>query len=83
MTVMGQWLGGPYFESLRSKGIPNTAGPQSSHVLWTRSYWLGGVMGGYVDTGFYNGIAYEGFSSPLVVLEGKAYYSIQNPPRYG
>jgi outer membrane protein assembly factor BamB len=83
MTVMGQWLGGSYFESLRSKGIPNTAGPQSSHVLWTRSYWLGGVMGGYVDTGFYNGIAYEGFSSPILVLEGKAYYSIQNPPRYG
>ena len=32
---------------------------------------------------YYNGIAYEGFSSPLLVLEGKAYYSDQHPPRYG
>ena len=83
MTVMGQWLGGAYYESLRAKGLPNTDGPQSSHVLWSRSYWLGGVMGGYTDTSFYNGIAYEGFSSPILVLEGKAYYSTQNPPRYG
>jgi outer membrane protein assembly factor BamB len=83
-VAMGQWLGGTYFESiLRSRGIPNQEGPESSHILWTRSYWLGGIMGGYVDTAYYNGIAYEGFSSPLVVLEGKAYYSVQNPPRYG
>ena len=82
-VAMGQWLGGPYYETLRSRGIPNQEGPESSHVLWSESNWLGGIMGGYDDTGYYNGIAYEGFSSPLLVLEGKAYYSVQNPPRYG
>jgi outer membrane protein assembly factor BamB len=83
-TVMGQWLGGAYYEGLRSKGIPYTAGPESSHILWTRSMWSGGIMGGQTgDIAYYNGIAYEGFASPLVVLEGKAYYPIQNPPRYG
>ncbi len=83
-VAMGQWLGGTYYESqLRTRGIPNQEGPESSHILWSSSNWLGGIMGGYDDTGYYNGIAYEGFSSPLLVLEGKAYYSVQNPPRYG
>jgi hypothetical protein len=83
-VAMGQWLGGNYYETqLRQRGLPNQEGPESSHVLWSTSSWLGGIMGGYDDTGYYNGIAYEGFSSPLIVLEGKAYYSDQHPPRYG
>jgi outer membrane protein assembly factor BamB len=82
-AVMGQWLGGSYYEGLRSTGIPNTAGPESSHILWTRSEWSGGTMGGFGDVAYYNGIAYEGFSSPLVILEGKAYYPVQNPPDQG
>ena len=82
-TAMGQWLGGAYYEGLRSKGIPYTTGPESSHILWTTSYWSGGTMGGYGDVAYYNGIAYEGFGSPKLVLEGKAYYPVQTPPRYG
>ncbi|MCL2431217.1 hypothetical protein [Candidatus Bathycorpusculum sp.] len=82
--AMGQWLGGAYYESLREKGIKNQAGPESSHILWTRSYTTGGVMGGPTeDQGYYTGIAYEGFSSPMLVLDGKAYYSIRYPPWYG
>jgi len=83
-NLMGEWLGGAYYESLRTWGIPNTEGPTSSHVLWSRSYWSGGIIGGQSgDSAFYNGIAYEGFSSPLVVLEGKAYYADMNPPYFG
>jgi outer membrane protein assembly factor BamB len=82
-VAMGQWLGGPSYENMRATGIPNTQGVASSHILWTAPYWTGGVMGGFDDTSYYNGIAYEGFSSPIVVLEGKAYYSVQNPPRQG
>jgi outer membrane protein assembly factor BamB len=82
-AVMGQWLGGAYYESLRTLGVPHQAGPESSHILWTRSMWSGGVMGGFGDNGYYNGVAYEGFGSPQLVLEGKAYYPVQNPPRYG
>jgi outer membrane protein assembly factor BamB len=82
-TAMGQWLGGSYYENLRSKGIPYTTGPESSHILWTTSYWSGGTMGGFGDVAYYNGIAYEGFGSPKLVLEGKAYYPVQTPPRYG
>ncbi len=82
-VAMGQWLGGPSYENMRTTGIPNTQGIESSHILWTAPYWTGGIMGGFDDTAYYNGIAYEGFSSPLIVLEGKAYYSVQNPPRQG
>ncbi len=83
-VAMGQWLGGSWYETqLRARGIPNQEGPESSHILWSTSSWVGGTMGGYQDDAYYNGIAYEGFSSPLIVLEGKAYYSDQHPPRYG
>jgi hypothetical protein len=40
-------------------------------------------MGGFGDVAYYNGVAYEGFSSPQVVLEGKGYYPVMNPPDQG
>jgi outer membrane protein assembly factor BamB len=84
-AIMGQWLGGTYYETnLRARGIPNQEGPESSHILWSRSIWTGGIMGGgYDDVAYYNGIAYEAFSSPMIALDGKTYYSVQSPPRYG
>jgi outer membrane protein assembly factor BamB len=82
-AVMGQWLGGAYYETLRTTGIPNQSGPLSSHILWTRSEWSGGVEGGFIDRAYYNGIAYEGFSSPQVILDGRAYYPVMNNPRQG
>jgi len=75
-AVMGQWLGGPYYEALRRLGVPYTTGPESSHILWTRSAWSGGTMGGQSgDKSYYTGSAYEGFGSPMLVLDGRAYYS--------
>ena len=83
-AIMGQWLGGAYYDALKERGIPNTAGPESSHILWSRSEWSGGIMGGQSgDIGYYTGIAYEQYSGPQIVLEGRAYYSVQQPPRYG
>jgi hypothetical protein len=83
-AIMGQWLGQPWDTTLsRTTGVPNQAAVLSPHVLWTRPYWTGGIMGGYGDTAFYNGIAYETFSSPLVCLNGRGYYAVSNPPRQG
>jgi hypothetical protein len=87
-AVMGQWLGGAAFESiatgLRVTGIPYTSGPESSHILWSRSEWSGGTMGGQSgDVGYYTGIAYEQYCGPQIVLDGRAYYSVEQPPRYG
>jgi hypothetical protein len=84
MYAMGQWLGGAYYEGLRERGIKNQVGPESSHILWTRPYTTGGIMGGpNEDVAYYSGVAYEGFSSPMLVLDGKAYYSVRYPPWYG
>ena len=86
---MGQWLGGPAFEATATGyrlhgGIPNQQGPASSHILWTRSVWSGGTMGGNSnDTGYYTGIAYQQYNGPNIVLEGKAYYSVSQPPNQG
>jgi hypothetical protein len=83
-AVMGQWLGQPWDTTLsRTIGVQNQAAVLSPHVLWTRPAWTGGVMGGFDDASFYNGIAYESFSSPLVCLDGMGYYSVNNPPRQG
>jgi hypothetical protein len=82
--VMGQWLGQPWDTKLsQTVGVPNQDPVLSPHILWTRPAWTGGVMGGYGDASFYNGIAYETFSSPLICLDGMGYYSVNNPPRQG
>jgi len=86
--TMGQWLSGDAFDNkytgLRVRGIPYTTGPESSHILWTRPVWSGGVMGGqFNDVGYYTGIAYEQYCGPQIVLDGKAYYSVEQPPRGG
>ena len=83
-AVMGQWLGQPWDTTLsRTIGVQNQEAVLSPHVLWTRPAWTGGVMGGYGDASFYNGIAYESFSSPLICLDGMGYYSVNNPPIQG
>jgi hypothetical protein len=83
-AVMGQWFGQPWDTTLsRTVGVQNQEAVLSPHVLWTRPAWTGGVMGGYGDASFYNGIAYETFSSPMVCLNGMGYYAVNNPPRQG
>ena len=64
---------------------PYTTGPESAHILWTRPYWLGGLMGGqYGDFSYYTGMSYEQFGLvPPIILNGKLYYNVQTPPRYG
>jgi outer membrane protein assembly factor BamB len=82
-AVMGQWLGQPWDNTLRTLGVQNQEALLSPHILWTHPDWSGGIMGSYVDTSFYNGIAYEGFSSPLICLDGMGYYAQDNSPIQG
>ena len=63
---------------------PYSTGPESAHVLWTRPYWSGGVMGGQTGAiAYYGGISYEGYGSPIMIMEGKLWYAQLTPPRYG
>jgi hypothetical protein len=84
-SVMGQWLGGP-----TNPGRINdyTQGPESSHILWARPVWLGGVMGGQVGESsiqreYYTGQSYEGYGGPSLIVDGKIFYSVGQPPAYG
>lgn len=52
-------------------------GPLSAHVLWTSSYWSGGVMDEkFPAIGYYTGTSYEGFGNPTIIEEGKIYYAV-------
>lgn len=62
-----------------------STGPSTAHVMWTRPYWDGGIMGGESgDIGYYTGLSYETFGlAPPIILNGRLYYNVQTPPRYG
>ena len=84
-SIMGQWLAGP-----TNPGRINdyTTGPESSHVLWSRPVWLGGVMGGQIGESsiqreYYTGQSYESYGSPNLIVDGKIFYSVGQPPAYG
>jgi hypothetical protein len=84
-VIMGQWLGGA-----DNPGRINeySTGPESAHIMWSRPYWDGGVMGassiGYAgDYSYYNAISYDTPNGPGIILNGKVYYGIYMPPRYG
>ena len=59
-------------------------GPGSAHVMWTIPYWEGGIMGGQAgSTSYYTGRSYETFGNGMIVLNGKLYYNVLAPPRFG
>jgi hypothetical protein len=62
---------------------PYSTGPESAHVMWAREYWAGGIMGGQNGESYYNGQSYEIYWNTPIILNGKFYYSVQTPPRYG
>jgi hypothetical protein len=88
--IAGNWLnagdteaGAPGAGPTR-KYNPYSEGPESAHIMWAREFWAGGVMGGQTgDAGYYTGQSYELFWDPATILNGKLYYSVQTPPRYG
>ena len=89
--VAGQWLGGaaqengPWvLQAVQLVSFGYGAGPESSHVLWTRPYWSGGIMDTHTNTtSYYTGLSYESYGSPSIILDGKIYYTVQTPPRFG
>jgi hypothetical protein len=65
-----------------------TEGPESSHILWTRPFWTGGVMGGSAQAnlgsaGYYSGQSYENFGGPRIIMNGKMYYKVGVNPIEG
>jgi len=50
-------------------------GPESAHILWTKPYYLGGIMDErYGITGYQTG-HYQGMSFEAIVINGQIYYN--------
>jgi hypothetical protein len=84
-TIAGNWL-----NAADTPGRINdyTQGPESSHILWTRPFWTGGVAGGggnvnFGPVGYYSGQSYENFGGPSIIMNGKMYYSVAVNPIEG
>jgi hypothetical protein len=92
-TIMGEWFNAAELNQFGNGGRynPYTTGPASAHILWTSPYWDGGTAGGVAGLGqggnavsYYSGQSYEGYGSqPYMILNGKAYVSVQTDPREG
>ena len=90
-AITGNWLSagdtGPGAPGTNSttRINPFSNGPESAHIIWTRPYWLGGLMGGqFGDFSYYTGMSYEQFGlNPPIILNGKLYYNVLTPPRFG
>ena len=76
----GNWLGGAHEQPLGAAGGTSTRlvqgeGPESAHVLWSKPYYIGGIMEeGFNQTGYMTG-HYQGLSWTAIVLNGKVWYS--------
>ena len=69
---------------------PYSTGPATSHVLWTKPWFNGGIAGGVStvnssspDNSYYSGQSYENLGGPTIVLNGKIYWVSQTNPREG
>jgi outer membrane protein assembly factor BamB len=55
---------------------PLNKGPDSAHVLWTKSMYFGGIIGEqYGDSAFFSGLSYEQYFKPPVIIAGRLYYN--------
>jgi hypothetical protein len=75
-SIAGNWLGD-------GAGNPNTKGPESAHIVWTKPITFGGVASGVNNDAFYTGLSYESYWSPPLIINGVLYYNTPNPPMYG
>ena len=58
--------------------------PNSGHIVWTKPIAFGGLVDGrFGDISFYDGLSYEGFFGPPIIINGVLYYNTAIPPEYG
>jgi hypothetical protein len=62
---------------------PYTTVPNTAHIMWIKSNVYGGVIGGATDKMYYTGSAYRRELQPPVVISGRLFYKVMDPPRMG
>ena len=82
--VAGNWLGGAAQNFESTSNFAYGPGPESAHIMWTRPFWAGGVMDTrFGNNAYYNGMDYEEYWRTPIIINGKLYYNVETPPRYG
>jgi outer membrane protein assembly factor BamB len=76
-SIASNWLGSP---QIVGKFQPDGIAPNSPHIMWTKPFEFGGVVGGSQTSvpgvNYYTGLSYEGkFTNPLI-LYGRLYYDL-------
>jgi hypothetical protein len=83
-NAAGNWLAGAAQTNGATTNYAYGSAPESPHILWARPYWSGGIMDTRTgDIGYYTGMSYESYGTPIIIMEGKLWYAVQTPPRYG
>ncbi|MDR1992359.1 MAG: PQQ-binding-like beta-propeller repeat protein [Nitrososphaerota archaeon] len=83
-TLAGNWIGGAANQWPQGSANEGSSyysyspGPGSAHILWTKSYWAGGIMDNRFDSAGFAQYHYQGLSFSAVVIDGKIHYQ----PRY-
>jgi hypothetical protein len=83
--VAGNWLAGSAQVCGPTTNFGFGKGPESAHIMWARQFWDGGVMDTrFGSKSYYTGLSYETYGlSPPIILNGRVYYDVLAPPRYG
>jgi hypothetical protein len=83
--LLGNWLSGAAQRNGPTTNFAYGAAVNTPHIMWAKPIWDGGVMDNrFGDIGYYSGLSYEGFGlTPPIVLNGRIYYNVMTPPRYG
>lgn len=80
----GNWLSGAAQNVGSTTSFAYSHGPESAHILWATPYWDGGVMDArFGSDAYYQGLSYESYWNPPIILNGRLYYNVMAPPRYG
>ena len=72
-VISSNWLSAP---QLMFRVQPDGTAPNSAHIMWTREYNFGGVVGGSNIPGitYYDGLTYEAPFQTPIIINGYLYY---------
>jgi hypothetical protein len=77
VSIASNWLMGAH---IIGKYQPDGLAPNSAHIMWTKAFQFGGVVGGS-NTGitaatFYSGLSYEVKMASPIIMYGRVYYNL-------
>jgi hypothetical protein len=81
ISASGNWLMAAWNSTSRafddgSTYVGESTAPNSAHILWTTPMSFGGLAGGiYGSAAYYQGMSYEQFFKPPIIIDGRLYFN--------